>query len=158
MTNVVVVDDHPLIREGLINILEEEPNLKVVGEAGNAPEAQRLLKKNAVDIAVLDISLPGKDGLELMKDIKLRYPHLSVLILSMHPEDRFAIRALKGGASGYVTKEMAPEELVKAINQILGGRKYISNNLAEKLAEIISIDSEKPPHESLSDREFQVFM
>lgn len=156
MIKIFITDDHPLIREGIRNILREDPDMDVVGEAGNAFEVQKLIKSQQVDILLLDLSMPDKNGLELLKDLKYTHPNLPVLILSMYSEDQFAIRALKGGASGYITKESATDELIKAIRKIIAGHKYISAELAEKLAaELVS--GNKEPHETLSDREFQVF-
>jgi two-component system, NarL family, invasion response regulator UvrY len=128
----------------------------VVAEAGDAREVIQAIKTNELDVVVLDISLPGKSGLELLKDVKLEHPKLPILILSMHPEDRFAVRALKAGAAGYVTKESAAEELIKAIRKVIQGRKHVSAALAEKLAFNLEADTEKPAHEELSDREYQV--
>lgn len=156
MLKVLIADDHTLIREGLKRILKTAQEITEVREAGNAREVTEEVKKGDLDIVILDISLPGKNGLELLKDLKQEYPKLPVLMLSMHPEDRFAIRALKAGASGYVTKESAVEELTKAIRKVVQGKKYISPTLAEKLVFHLETDTEKPPHENLSDREYQV--
>lgn len=156
MLRILIADDHALIREGLKKILKAAQDISVVSEAQNAREVIEEMKKQEIDVVILDISLPGKSGLELLKDIKLDYPKLPVLILSMHPEDRFAVRALKAGAAGYVTKESAVEELVKAVRKVVQGRKYVSPALAEKLAFDLETDTGKPPHENLSDREYQV--
>ena len=156
MTKLLIADDHVLIREGLKKILKEAPDMNVVCEAGDGRELFEGLKKHEVDVVILDISLPGKSGLELLKDIKQDYPQLPVLILSMHPEDRFAVRALKAGAAGYVTKEGAAQELILALRKVIQGRKYVSPTLAEKLATELDLASDRPPHESLSDREYQV--
>lgn len=156
MVRILIADDHALIREGLKKILKAAQDISVVGEAQNAREVMEEVKKQELDVVILDISLPGKSGLELLKDLKQEYPALPILILSMHPEDRFAVRALKAGAAGYVTKESAVEELVKAIRKVVHGRKYVSPALAEKLAFDLETDTGKPPHESLSDREYQV--
>jgi len=156
MTKLCIADDHVLIREGLKKILKEAPDLTVVCEAGDGRELMECLKTMEIDIVILDISLPGKSGLELLKDIKQDYPQIPVLILSMHPEDRFAVRALKAGAAGYVTKEGAAQELIQALRKVIQGRKYVSPTLAEKLATELDIASDRPPHESLSDREYQV--
>jgi DNA-binding NarL/FixJ family response regulator len=156
MTKLLIADDHVLIREGLKKILKEAPDMSVVCEAGDGRELFEGLKKHPVDVVILDISLPGKSGLELLKDIKQDYPQLPVLILSMHPEDRFAVRALKAGAAGYVTKEGAAQELILALRKVIQGRKYVSPTLAEKLATELDLASDRPPHESLSDREYQV--
>ncbi len=156
MINVLVADDHALIREGLKKILNAEPDLKVVGEANNVVELLEQMKRLAVNIVLLDISMPGESGLDALKELRQKYPHVPVLILSIHPEQRFAVRALKAGASGYIMKQSAVEELVQAIRKVVSGGKYVSASLAEQLA--IELDHEigKPPHETLSDREFQV--
>jgi len=156
MLKVLIADDHALIREGLKKILKTAQEISEVREAGNAREVTEEVKKGDLDVVILDISLPGKNGLELLKDLKQDYPKLPVLILSMHPEDRFAVRALKSGASGYVTKESAVEELIKAIRKVVQGRRYVSQSLAEKLAFDLETDTGKPLHENLSDREYQV--
>lgn len=156
MVRILIADDHVLIREGLKKILKTAPEMVVIAEAGDAREVIQAIKSNELDVVVLDISLPGKSGLELLKDIKLDHPKLPILILSMHPEDRFAVRALKAGAAGYVTKESAAEELIKAIRKVIQGRKHVSAALAEKLAFNLEADTERPPHEELSDREYQV--
>jgi DNA-binding NarL/FixJ family response regulator len=156
MIRVFIADDHALIREGLKKILKEETDMVVVGEASRAGEVVDILGETTVDIIVLDISMPDRSGLELLKDIKHLYPKIHVLMLSIHPEDRFAIRALKAGAAGYVTKESASDELVKAIRRVVLGGKYVSANLAEHLASELNVTSEKPPHQTLSDREYEV--
>jgi DNA-binding NarL/FixJ family response regulator len=156
MIRILITDDHPLMREGVAKILLAESDMRVAGEARTAAEMLDLLREKEVDVLVLDISLPGTSGLDALKDVRQQFPRLPILILSMHPEDRFATRVLKTGASGYVTKESAPEELVKAIRKVHRGGKYVSNSLAEKLAEEIDTSAVKRPHESLSDREFQI--
>jgi two-component system invasion response regulator UvrY len=156
MIKILIADDHVLIREGLRKILKEAPDMSVVSEAQNAREVFERLKEDNPDVVVLDISLPGKSGLEILKDLKQEKPDLPVLILSMHPEDRFAVRALKAGAAGYVTKESAAQDLIKAIRKVVQGRKYVSASLAEKLAFDLESSTGKPLHESLSDREYQV--
>src|SRR5258707_14602434 len=156
MIRILITDDHPMVREGLIKILKDEPDVKVVGEAQNASEAMDRLKQQEVDVMILDISLPGRSGLDVLKDLKQRYPKLRILILSMHPEDRFARRVLKIGAAGYVTKESAPNELVKAIRKVYGGGTYVSPTLAEELAMGLQLNVDQPPHQRLSDREYEV--
>jgi two-component system, NarL family, invasion response regulator UvrY len=156
MINVLIADDHVLIREGLKKILKGQPDMVLAGEAGNAQELFEQLKKLNVDIVLLDISMPGESGLEALKELRQIYPKVPVLILSVHPEQRFAVRALKGGASGYITKESAVEELVQAIRRIVGGGKYVSLALAEQLASDLESGTARPPHETLSDREYQV--
>ena len=156
MIKILIADDHQLIREGLKKILKEEHDMSVVGEGGNADEVFKLVRESDLDVVLLDISMPGRSGLEVLKELKHTHPKLPILMLSMHPEDRFAVRSLKAGASGYITKESAGEELVSAIRKVVGGGKYISMFLAEKLAFGLDADSGRPPHEALSDREFQV--
>lgn len=155
MINIQIADDHALIREGLKKILKNEPDMTLVGEAGNAIELMDQLKRNNASIVLLDISMPGESGLEALKELRRQYPRLPVLILSVHPEQRFAVRALRGGAAGYITKESAVEELVQAIRRIVGGGKYVSLSLAEQLASELDSGG-RPPHETLSDREYQV--
>ncbi len=155
MINIVIADDHALIREGLKKILKSEPDLNLVAEAKNAAELFQELKTSDVDLVLLDISMPGESGLDALKELRQSYPQVRTLILSVHPEHRFAVRALRAGASGYITKETAVEELVQAIRKIVAGGKYVSASLAEQLvAELETGD--KPRHESLSDREFEV--
>jgi DNA-binding NarL/FixJ family response regulator len=158
MVNIIIVDDHPIVRQGLKQILSEEPDMAVFGEAQNSQEVLELIRKQDWDIVVLDISMPGRGGLDVLKEIKHERPKLPVLILSIHPEDQYAVRALKAGASGYLTKESAPEALVRAIRKILRGGKYVSSTLAEKLAYNLEAETEKPLHETLSDREYQVML
>jgi two-component system, NarL family, invasion response regulator UvrY len=155
MIRIIIVDDHPVVRRGLKQILQEEPDVKVVGEAESAQEAFKIIRTIDCNAVVLDISLPGASGVEILKQLKHEYQKLPVLILSVHPEEQYAVRVMKAGASGYLTKESAPEELVKAIRKIISGGKYISSSLAERL--ITDIDaSGKPRHEKLSDREFEI--
>jgi DNA-binding NarL/FixJ family response regulator len=155
MIRVLVADDHAIVRQGLKLILSEEFDSLILGEACNGRELLQLVEKDAWDIVVLDITLSDRNGLDILKDLKLHHPKLPVLMLSMHSEDQFAVRSLKAGASGYMTKENAPEELVKAIKKVLGGGRYVSATLAEKLA--FELDArDRPPHETLSDREYQV--
>ena len=156
MINILIADDHELIREGLKKILKKEADMEVLGEARNAQEVFDQVKNRNVNIVLLDISMPGLSGLDVLTELRQNYPKLPVLILSMHPEDRFAVRALKAGAAGYVTKDSAVSELVKAIRKVVTGSKYVSVRLAEKLADELEKGNEKPPHEMLSDREFQV--
>ena len=156
MIKILIADDHAIVREGLKQIVAEESDMKVTGEAGNADEVFEILKTNNFDIAILDINMPGKSGLDLLKDLKIQYPKLPVLILSMYGEEQYGIRALKAGALGYLRKVSAPNELVTAIRKIVSGGKYISQALAEKLADAVDDSYSKLPHEILSDREFEV--
>ncbi len=153
---VLIADDHAIVRQGLRLILSEEFSRIVFGEARNGQEVIDQVWKQDWDIVVLDITMPGRSGLDVLKELKQLRPKLPVLILSMHSEDQFGMRALKAGAAGYMTKENVPEELVKAIKKALSGGKYISPGLAEELAFNLEEDSGRPLHEKLSDREFQV--
>ena len=156
MINILIVDDHAIVREGLKTILKLETGIAVVGMAKNAAEALKLVSSNKPDVIILDISLPGRNGLEIIKDVKKIQPHVKIIMLSIYPEDRFAIRAFKAGASGYLTKEMAPEMIVEAIRKVSTGGKYITPAIAEKLADELNELNDKSPHERLSDREFDV--
>jgi len=155
MIKVIIVDDHPVIRRGLKQIIGDEPDMEVIGEAENARECFSLVRKTDCSLIVLDINLPDRSGFDVLIQLKSEKPNLPILILSVHPENKFASRLVKAGASGYLIKESAPAELVKAIRKVNSGGKYVSASLAEKL---ISQDvaSEKPSHESLSNREFQI--
>ncbi len=145
-----------MVRQGLKLILADHFKRAVFGEARNAQEALGLVARQPWDVAVLDITLPGRGGLEVLKEVKRLRPRLPVLILSMHPEDQFAVRMLKAGASGYMTKESAGDELVGAIQKVVSGGRYISPSLAERMASYLDMDVHKAPHERLSDREFLV--
>lgn len=157
MIKILIVDDHYLIREGFKKLIDREVGMSVAGEAENASEVLNFLNENQCDVVVLDINMPGRSGLDLLKDLREFHPEIRVLILSIQPEERFATRALRTGAGGYITKESAADELVKAIRKIHDGGKYVSQTLAEKMAFDLAGDSTKPLHENLSDREFQVF-
>jgi two-component system, NarL family, invasion response regulator UvrY len=154
--NVLIVDDHALIREGLKKTLSDEPDMAVVGEADNVVELFKQLDRLPANLVLLDITMPGESGLDALKELHQKYPHLQVLVLSFHPEHRFAVRALKAGASGYITKESATEELVQAIRKIAAGGRYVSTGLAEQLAADLADETDKPIHTTLSNREYQV--
>jgi DNA-binding NarL/FixJ family response regulator len=156
MIKILIADDHTMFREGLKHILAEYPDLVVTDEANNGQEVLDKIWKNNYDMVLLDITMPGMTGLEALKQLKNDRPKLPVLILSMHPEEQYAVRVLRAGASGYLTKESAPDELITAIRKISQGRKYITPSLAERLASEFEADSEKPLHDILSDREYQV--
>ena len=158
MIKILIADDHPVVRKGLKEIIEEIPDMAVRGEASTGHEALEKVRKGDFDIVVLDISMPAGNGLDILKQLKDEKPELSVLILSMYPEEHYAVRVLRAGASGYLTKESAPEELIAAIRKASKGGKYISSSLAEKLAFDLEIDVERPLHETLSDREYQVML
>jgi DNA-binding NarL/FixJ family response regulator len=157
MLHILITDDHAVLRRGLMQILEDGFGKVRFGEASNASETLAQLGKNRWDMAVLDITMPGRSGLDVLKEIKALRPELPVLILSVHSEDQFAVRVLKAGAAGFLNKDFAPEELVKAVRRVLAGGRYVSTSLAEKLA--FSLDKKgggQFPHQELSDREFQV--
>jgi DNA-binding NarL/FixJ family response regulator len=152
---VAIVDDHAIVRQGLRQILQDTEDMEVAGEADCSAEAMKLVRGCAVDVMLLDISLPDRHGIETLKLIKKEYARLPILILSMHTEDQYAVRALRAGAAGYLTKASAPAQLVSAIRVVAAGKSYISPTVAEELAKNVRQDSERPPHEILSDREYQ---
>ena len=152
---VLIADDHAIVRQGLRQILSDTPDLTVSGEAENGVQAVQMVRAGEWDVVLMDVSMPDRNGIDALKLIKKEYPRLPVLMLSMYPEEQYAIRALKAGAAGYLTKQSAPELLVTAIRQVASGKKYVSPSLAEELANAIGDDSERPPHEKLSDREYQ---
>ncbi len=156
MIKILIADDHAIVREGLKQIVAEESDMKVTGEAANASELFELLDKDSWEIVVLDINMPGKSGLEALKEMKSRNIKVPVLILSMFSEDQYGLRAIKAGAAGYLKKVSAPTELVSAIRKIVGGGKYISPTLAEKLADSVDVNNKKALHQNLSDREYQI--
>jgi len=156
MIKILIADDHAIVREGLKQIVAEESDMKVTGEAANASELFELLDKDSWEIVVLDINMPGKSGLEALKEMKTRNIKVPVLILSMFSEDQYGLRAIKAGAAGYLKKVSAPTDLVSAIRKIVGGGKYISPTLAEKLADSIDVNNKKALHQNLSDREYQI--
>jgi len=153
---ILLTDDHAVVRQGLKLILSDHFKRAVFGEARDAREALSLTTRERWDAAVLDVTLPGRSGLEVLKELKRLRPKMPVLILSMHPQDQFAVRMLKAGASGYLTKESAGDELAGAIEKVVRGGRYISSSLAERMASYLDIDVQKAPHERLSDREFLV--
>jgi len=153
---ILIADDHAIVREGLKQIVTEEKDILVAGEAENSEQMMQLLEKERWSLVILDINMPGKSGLEALKDIKQLYPALPVLILSMFSEDQYGIRAIKAGASGYLKKVSAPTELVTAIRKIVSGGRYINQSLAEKLAEKFDQKEKELLHDKLSDREYQI--
>jgi len=144
------------VREGLKKILVDTPDMVVADEASNGQEVTKKIWNNDYDLILLDISLPGRSGLDVLKQLKCTKPEVPILILSVHPEEQYALRSLRAGASGYLTKQSAPDELIGAIRKVATGRKYITSSIAEKLAFELEIDARKLPHETLSDREYQV--
>ena len=156
MIRVLIADDHAIVRQGLKQILSETEDLVIAGEAEDGSEALMLARQTVWDVFLLDVSMPNRNGIDTLKQLRKEFPRLPVLILSMHPEEQYAVRALKAGASGYLTKQSAPEQLVNAIRQVANGKKYVSPSVALQLAEAISDHSEKKPHERITDREYQV--
>ncbi len=156
MIRVIIVDDHAVVRKGLRQIFEETPDIDAVEEAGSGDELFKKIRYSDYDVVILDISMPGRDGLDIIKELRYMRPELKVLIFTMYPEEQYAVRVIKAGASGYLNKESEPEELITAIRRVAQGRKYISSHLAELLATTLEGGGEKQPHETLSDREFQV--
>jgi DNA-binding NarL/FixJ family response regulator len=152
---VFIADDHAIVREGLKQILAESPDIIVAGEADNGLDAIKLFRKSKCHVMLLDISMPDRSGIEVLKQVKKEHPEMAVLMLSMHREDQYAIRSLKAGAAGYLTKQSAPAELVVAIRQVAAGQKYVSAALAQELASQLGDEHAAAPHESLSDREYQ---
>lgn len=153
---IFIADDHPIVRQGLRRIVEEDPGMAIAGEAGDAATALAALQSTAADLVLLDVSMPGGPFLETLKELRTRYPTVRVLALSVHPEDQWAVRALRAGASGYLTKDHSPDQLLEAIRRVYRGGKYVSPTLAERLAEQLDGGGERAPHELLSDREFEV--
>jgi DNA-binding NarL/FixJ family response regulator len=158
MINILIVDDHAIVREGLKQILMEYDDMTIAGEASCGKETLSKIWDNSYDIVVLDISMPGRNGMEVLEEIKTQYPKLPVLVLSVHSEDLYAIRVLKLGADGYLSKQSPPGELIEAIRKVSTGRKYINDSIAEKLALELQDPSEKPLHSKLSDREYQIIL
>jgi len=158
MIKIFIVDDHEIIREGLKKILKEELDLKVVGEAQNGDEVLAKIEDVECDIILLDMNMPGRNGLDLLGDLKTLKPNIDILVLSIHPEDKFALRTLKAGASGYLCKDTALEELVVAIRKIHTKGRYLSNTLAEQLAFDFMPEKDQLPHETLSNREQEIMI
>jgi two-component system invasion response regulator UvrY len=153
---VLIIDDHPLVRRGLIETIQEEFANATIGQASDSQGGIELVWRESWDVVLLDIAMPGRSGLDILKEIKQERPKTPILILSTYSEDQFAIRALKSGADGYLTKDVLGQELVAAIKRVLAGGKYIRASLAEKLASYLDVDASKPLHQTLSDREYQV--
>jgi DNA-binding NarL/FixJ family response regulator len=156
MIRTLIADDHAVVRRGLKQILEETSDIVVSGEAANAAEVLEKVRAKNWDVLVLDITMPGRSGLDILKEVREAKPALPVLVLSIHSEDQFAARVLKAGAAGYLPKESAPDELVKAVRKVHSGGKYISSAQAEKLLHLLEAGAGQPPHELLSDREYEV--
>ena len=156
MIKLLIADDHALFREGLKRILSDTFGVCVIDEAVNGQEVINKVAKNNYDIVLLDISMPGRSGLDVLSSLKNEYPGISVLILSMHPEERYAVRALKLGADGYITKNSVPEELIKVIKKIISGGKYFSESFADRLYTDLQKEIDEQPHQKLSEREYEV--
>jgi two-component system, NarL family, invasion response regulator UvrY len=156
MHRILIVDDHPSVRRGLRDIVLDQTGYLIL-EASSGAEVLDLVRREQISVVLLDISMPGRNGLETLQDLKREHPKLPVIMLTIYPEDQYAIRALKAGADGYLTKDSAPDELVSALAKVLNGGKYVSTALAERLAGEVRRDSDKLPHEQLSDREYEVF-
>jgi len=154
---VLIADDHPIVRRGLREMLEEVPDISVEGEAGNAAEILDLARRREWDVLVLDLHFPDRSGLEVLHDLKIAHIDVPVLFLTVSSEEQFAIRALRAGAAGYLTKETAPEELVAAVRKVVSGGRYVSAAVAERIALHLDDETKRPIHESLSDREYEVF-
>jgi DNA-binding NarL/FixJ family response regulator len=156
MIKIIIADDHPIVRAGMKQIISEASDLMVADEANDGHKLLNKIKVDHYDVVILDITMPHMDGLDVLKQLKIEKPKLPVIVLSIHPEDQYALRVLKAGASGYVTKASAPDELIDAIRKVYRGGKYISPSIAEKLAFQLDADYKEMPHETLSDREYQV--
>ena len=156
MIRILIADDHEIVRKGLMQVVAETHDIEVCAEAGSAQETLSILRRCDCSVVVLDISMPGRSGLDALKEIKDQHPHLPVLILSTYSEDEYAVRVLKAGAAGYLTKRSAPKELIAAIRKVHAGGKYITESIAEKLAVNLEMSAEQHPHERLSDREHHV--
>ncbi len=152
----IVVDDHAIVRRGIVQIVAEHPDVTVVAEAGDYGQLRNALRQHPdVELLVMDIGLPGKNGIDILKTLRHEMPRLKVLVVSMYPEDQYAVRAFRAGASGYLNKASAPEKLVEAISQVIAGRKYVTPEIAQALIENLNAPQESAPHAKLSDREFQ---
>lgn len=158
MIRILIADDHPIVRQGFTQVLSETADLVVADEAGNGREVLALVARRDYDVILLDISMPEKNGLEVLKELKAVNPRIPVLILSIYPEEQYAVRAFRDGASGYLTKASTPKELIAAIRKVSQGGRYVTEALAEKLTYFLHGDVEKVPHEKLSDREYQVML
>ena len=158
MLKILIADDHAIVREGLKQILAETADMVVAGEATNGQEVLELVREKDFDLVLLDLAMPEKDGLDTLKELRLEKPNLPVLVLSIYPEEQYAVRVLKAGASGYLTKESAPDDLIAAIRKVSQKGKYVSQSLGEKLASYLTADPDKPAHELLSDREYRVML
>ncbi len=156
MIRVLIADDHPVVRQGIRHMIEGDGDISVTGEVGSGTELLEKARQCPHDVILLDISMPGMSGIEALKQLSGARPPVPVLVISMHPEEQYALRAIRAGASGYLNKEAPPEELTRAIRKVAAGGKYVSPSLAESLATMVGSQGGRPPHESLSDREYEV--
>lgn len=156
MIEVIIADDHPIVRAGLKQIIMEENDITVSRECANGPDLLNQVRRRDFDVVLLDLTMPGMEGIDVLKQLKIEKPHLPVIILTIHPETQYALRILKAGAAGYLTKTSAADELINAIRKVHHGGKYISTTLAEKIAFALDAETDRPLHETLSDREYQV--
>ena len=158
MIRILVADDHSVVRKGLVQIVGDSPGMEVIGEATNGQEALELVRSGSFDVVILDVSMPGRGGLDVLHELKAADPALRIIVLSMHPEEQYAIRSLRDGASAYLTKGCPPEELIAAIQTVASGKRYITPSIADRLATYVEDASRQLPHESLSDREMSVLV
>ena len=158
MIRILIADDHSVVRQGLQQIVSEHPNMVVAAEAVSGEEALELVRSNEFDVAILDIAMPGRGGLDILRDLRAARPNMKVIVLSMYSEEQYAVRILRDGASAYLTKTSAPDELVLAIETVAAGRRYITPSIADRLAGYIEDSTTRPAHELLSDREMQVLV
>lgn len=158
MTRIVIADDHAIVRQGLRRLIEEHADLRVIGEAADSTGLVDLVRCDTPDIVIMDLSMPGRPGLDLVKDLHAEFPQLPILVLSLHPEEHYALRTLHAGARGYVPKSSSSDELILAIRRVAEGRRYLTPSLADLILDDMSRTSEQPPHMQLSDREFQVLV
>jgi two-component system, NarL family, invasion response regulator UvrY len=156
MLDIIVCDDHPVVRQGLARIIQNGLDVARIREADNGPMLFEMLREHVSDLVLLDVTLPGRSGLEVLRQLKLERPRVPVLVLSVHPAEQYAVRALRAGASGYLTKDLAAEELVTAVRHVSRGQRYLTPAVAERLADALEKPVDRQPHEELSDREFQV--
>ena len=157
MSTVLIADDHPLVRAGIRQCLQEDSSIREIGEASTGQQTLERLRENRWDLLVLDINMPDRSGLDILKYVRTGFPDTRVLVVSGFPERQYAVNLLRAGASGYLPKESAPEELLKAVHAVMAGKRYVSANLAELLVNELDVDNDKPIHSQLSDREFQIF-
>ncbi len=156
MTRIAIADDHVLVRRGLAELLREMDDFRVVGEAATGDELLRLVRDERVDVVVMDMNMPGPSGLDLVKSMRAEFPRLPILVLSAHPEDQYAVRVVRAGAMGYLTKESAEADLVEAVRRVASGKRFLTQSLAESLLDALDSDPDADPHTALSDREYQV--